>query len=258
MNVKTLVLTGYGINCDYETEYAFKQAGSEVERVHINELIEGKKRLEGYQIFAIPGGFSYADNLGGGKVVALKLRNNLDSQIQQFIADEKLIIGICNGFQVLMKYPMLPTSGEQTFTLTHNDSARLEDRWVYLKFEKESPCIWTKGIDKMYLPVRHGEGKFLPKDAAILGEMYKNNQVVARYADEKGSLNPPYPLNPNGSVDGIAAFCDKSGRIFGIMPHPEAYTHRTNHPRWTREEVPDGEGLKIFKNAVEWAEEKLS
>lgn len=255
---KVLVLSGYGINCEYETEHAFKLAGAEPERVHINRLINGEKKLDNYQILALPGGFSYADNLGGGKVLTIKMRNNLDDQVQQFIADKKPIIGICNGFQVLMKYPLLPTAGEQTFTLTHNDSARLEDRWVYLKVEEKSPCIWTKGIKNVYLPVRHGEGKFMPKGKSILDEMYANNQIVMRYCDENGNLNPPYPFNPNGSVDGVAAFCDKSGLIFGLMPHPEAFTHRTNHPRWTREEVPEeGAGVKMFRNAVEFVEEKL-
>ncbi|MFH1424651.1 MAG: phosphoribosylformylglycinamidine synthase I [archaeon] len=257
MDVKALILTGYGINCDYETQHVFELAGAEAEKVHINELINGAKKLEDYQILALPGGFSFADNLGGGKVLMLKMKNNLDEQIQQFVSDQKLIIGICNGFQVLMKYPLLPTPDEQSFTLTHNDSARLEDRWTYLKVEQDSPCIWTKGIEKMYLPVRHGEGKFVPKDDSVLKEMQKNKQLVMRYTDSEGNLNPPYPFNPNGSVDGIAGFCGKSGRIFGLMPHPEAFIHRTNHPRWTREDVKEPEGIKIFKNAVEYAEKQL-
>lgn len=257
--VRVLILVGYGINCDYETEHAFKMNGAETEKVHVNELISRKKNLEDYHILAIPGGFSYADDIAAGKVLANKMRTNISDQVEKFVEDEKLIIGVCNGFQVMMKYSMLPEfNSSQNATLSWNDSGRFEDRWVYLKVNEKSPCIWTKGIKSLYLPVRHAEGKFIPRGDGILTDLHEKNRVVAQYVDENGNLNPRYPLNPNGSVDDIAGICDDTGRIFGIMPHPEAYLYKTNHPRWTRENVPEeGMGVQVFRNAVEYVKEKL-
>lgn len=251
MQVKTLIMTGYGINCDYETEHAFKLAGSLTEKVHVNDLISGRKNLENYHILAIPGGFSYADDVGAGKILANRLRMNIGNQISKFVQDGKLVIGICNGFQVMVKYPLLSKLGEtQDLTLTFNDSGRFEDRWVYMKANPKSKCIWTKGIDKLYLPVRHGEGKLIAKSPDVLDDA----KIALCYTDEKGNNNPPYPYNPNGSPNGIAGICDKTGRIFGLMPHPEAHLYKTNHPRWTREQLPtEGAGLQVFRNAVEYA-----
>ncbi len=261
MTPKALILTGYGINCDMETRHAFKLAGAEAERVHLTDLIGGTRNLSDFHILALPGGFSFGDDIASGKVLANMIKYNLGGQVREFINAGKLIIGICNGFQAMVKMGLLPAFGgdysTQDVTLTFNDSGRFEDRWVHLKSNKSSKCVFTKGIGSIYLPVRHGEGKFVAKNQQILTRLKKNNQVVFRYVDNEG--NPGgYPHNPNGSEDNIAAICDETGRVFGIMPHPEAFQHRTNHPAWTREELPEeGAGIAIFRNAVEYIEKRL-
>ncbi|OIO41653.1 phosphoribosylformylglycinamidine synthase I [Candidatus Pacearchaeota archaeon CG1_02_31_27] len=253
MKVKVLILYGYGINCDNETQFGFGLAGAEAEKVHINQLISGEKGLRDYQILAIPGGFSFGDDIGAGKVLATKIKYNLAEEFQEFINEEKLIIGICNGFQVLVKLGILPGFDKnytnQDVTLTFNNSGRFEDRWVWLKINQKSPCIFTKGIEKLYLPVRHGEGKFVSKNEIIRERLIAQNQIVVHYADDRGNLSD-YPWNPNGSELNIAGICDETGRIFGLMPHPESFLFPQNHPRWTRMKIKEGEGLKIFKNAV--------
>ncbi len=262
-NPKALILIAAGINCDKETAYAFEQVGAISERVHINDLILGFRSLKEYQILVLPGGFSFGDDIASGKVLANKLKYKLGKEIESFIEEQKLILGICNGFQVMVKLGLLPAlNGEfhkQQVTLTFNDSGRFEDRWVYLKINRESPCIFTKGIDKhIYLPVRHAEGKFIPANEQILGLLNEKKQIVAQYVDEKGRFGA-YPVNPNGSIGHIAGICDETGRIFGLMPHPEAYIRKTQHPRWTREELPEeGDGLDIFRNAVEYAKENFT
>lgn len=257
---KICVLTGFGINCDNETAHAFNLAGGESEKVHINDLINGKKSLLEFHILAFPGGFSYGDDIASGKVFASKFKTHLWGDLKKFIDFGKLIIGICNGFQILVKMGLLPDSnGVQTVTLSHNDSGKFEDRWVNLSINKKSVCVFTKGLDKLYLPVRHGEGKFITLDLTVLKNLEKNNQIVLSYSDIKGNLAKNYPENPNGSVNCIAGICDASGRIFGLMPHPEAFIHPTNHPRWTRQKslLKEGEGLIIFKNAINYAKTKL-
>jgi len=259
MKPRVLILTGYGINCDYETEYAFSMrgVGAKAERVHVNDLIEpGGKSLKDYDILTVPGGFSYGDDIAAGKVLANKLIHNLREQLQQFIVDGKLVIGICNGFQVLVRMGLLPALdgryGDQQVTLTYNDSNKFEDRWVYLAINPESRCIFTKGIDRMYLPIRHGEGKLVTVSAEMLSRLHAGGHVAVQYVDKNGRLDG-YPNNPNGSQDSIAGLCDGTGRIFGLMPHPEAYLFPTNHPRWTRERVPrEGMGVAIFRNAVKY------
>jgi phosphoribosylformylglycinamidine synthase I len=256
MRPKALVLYGYGINCDYETQYAFERAGADAARVHINELISGDHRLEEYQILSLPGGFSFADDIGAGKVFANRFKYNLEEPLQRFIRDDKLVIGICNGFQTMTKMGILPgLDGDyrtQLTTVTYNDSGRFEDRWVYLTVF-DSSCVFTRGIERLYFPVRHGEGKFIPKDDHVLHRLYENKQVVLKYCDINGDVHAGYPWNPNGSVDAIAGICDETGKIFGLMPHPEGYLFRTNHPRWTREHLPEeGLGLQVFKNAVSY------
>lgn len=260
---RVLVLTGYGVNCDGETRTAFEMAGAEAERVHINDLISGAKKLSDYQILAFPGGFSYGDDIGSGKVLAVKSKVNLGEQILSFIEDDKLIIGICNGFQVMAKYGLLadPDTDYRTsrVTVTFNDSNRFEDRWVYLAGDGDK-CVWTRGIERLYLPVAHGEGKFytLPERLSAIEE---SGQVVFRYTDpDFGPARGEYPLNPNGSLNDVAGICDPTGRLLGMMPHPERFLHFTNHPRWTRikeellregEVVPEeGDGLQVFKNGV--------
>ncbi|MBI3587762.1 phosphoribosylformylglycinamidine synthase I [Candidatus Micrarchaeota archaeon] len=253
--VRACVLYGFGINCDCETQHAFQSAGAFAERIHVNDLISGGRKLSEFDILAFPGGFSFGDDLGSGKVLGNKFKFNLKGELAQFVADGKLVIGICNGFQSLVKMGLLPgLEGDyftQRATLTFNDSGKFEDRWVHLKLNPSSKCVWTRGIEGLYLPVRHGEGKFVAGDS-VLDELERNGQVVAQYVNASGGI-AGYPLNPNGSLRSIAGVCDPEGRIFGLMPHPEAYNHPTNHPRWTRGGVRGVEkhlGLKVFANAV--------
>ena len=257
MKPKTLILYGYGINCDNETQYGFELAGADTEKVHINELINKEKKLEDYQILALPGGFSFGDDISAGRVLANKFKYNLQKELDDFINKGKLIIGICNGFQAMVKLGVLPNlegrSKKEDVTLTFNDSGRFEDRWVYLKINQKSRCIWTKGIKNLYLPIRHGEGKFISKNKEIREKLRKSGQVVLQYSSEIGNPTSDYPFNPNGSEDNIAGICDTTGRIFGIMPHPEGFLFPQSHPRWTREKIKKGEGIKIFKNAVEFS-----
>jgi phosphoribosylformylglycinamidine synthase len=255
MKARALVLTGFGINCDYETEFAFVQSGAAAKRVHINDVIENPDLLTGYNILVVPGGFSFGDDIASGKVFANKIKYNLREEVLEFVNGEKLVIGICNGFQAMVKMGLLPFLERklvQQTTLTFNDSGRFEDRWVHLKINK-SPCVFTKGMEKMYLPVRHGEGKFIA-DENVIRRLRSSGCIVAEYVDENGN-HAGYPWNPNGSMEDIAAICDPTGRIFGLMPHPEAHVHRTNHPRWTRGET-DPWGRTVFENAVKWIEEK--
>jgi len=262
---RAAVLTGYGINCDWETRYAFELAGADAERVHVNDLISGQKKLSDYQIMAFPGGFSYGDDIASGKILAVKAKVNLGEEILRFIQDGKLIIGICNGFQAMAKSGMLADPGgdylTQRVTITINDSSRFEDRWVHLTGANQK-CVWTKGVDSIYLPVAHGEGKFFTTPER-LSAIENSGQVVYRYSTP--GLQPAqgkYPDNPNGSLNDIAAICDPTGRLFGIMPHPERFQHFTNHPHWPamrekmkREGKPppqEGDGMKIFRNGVKY------
>jgi phosphoribosylformylglycinamidine synthase I len=246
--VKTLMLHAPGTNCDGETAFAFEQAGAQVDAAHVNELIRHQKLLSDYQIMVIPGGFTYGDDISAGKILANELRLKLGDEIRRFVADGRLILGICNGFQVLVKAGILAAltaEDKQPLTLAGNDSGRFECRWVNLRANGNSPCIFTHGISEMYLPVAHGEGKILAEPATL--------NVVLYYADEMGNINAGYPHNPNGSVDNIAGICDDSGRVFALMPHPERFIRWTQHPRWTREPYKErGDGFRIFSNAVEW------
>ena len=263
VTVRALILTGFGINCDAETAHAFERAGAAAERVHLNDLAQDPQRLDAFHILAIPGGFSFGDDVASGRILANRLRYRLGDPIKRFINDGKLAIGICNGFQVMVKMGILPMfDGEfrQETTLTHNNSARFEDRWVNLAVDNADKCPWLAGMDRFELPVRHGEGKFLAQDDAVLQRLHAGGQVVLRYCQRDGQpANGSYPANPNGSVDDIAGICDPTGRVFGLMPHPEAYTDRTHHPRWTREELPEeGAGLQMFRNAVAYARTRRS
>lgn len=251
------MLAGFGINCDYETAAAFEQAGARADRVHLNDLIAAPARLSEYQILAIPGGFSFGDDVASGKILANRIRYRLGDALNRFVDDGNLAIGICNGFQVMVKMGLLPRftpEFTQSVTLTHNDSGRFEDRWVQLRVERETPCIWLQGLDSLELPVRHGEGKFIPADDTVLQRLAAGNQAALRYASPDGALaGGVYPANPNGSTSDIAGICDPSGRILGLMPHPEAYVIRTQHPQWTRRSLPeDGAGLSLFRNAVDY------
>ena len=250
--VRTLVLRAPGTNCDAETVFAFEQAGAVVSLVHVNQLIRGEQRLSDYQIMAIPGGFTYGDDIAAGKVLANELRLKLGEEIPSFVKAGGLILGICNGFQALAKAGILPepaNGNSPLLTLATNDSGKFECRWVHLKVNRESPCVFTTGIDSMYLPVAHGEGKVVA-DPEILPKL----NVVLYYTDENGDSQAGYPHNPNGSVKNIAGICDDSGRIFALMPHPERHIRGTQHPQWTRHGAKKyGDGFQIFVNAVNWA-----
>ena len=252
---RTIVLTGFGINCDYETENAFRSCGATVDKVHVNDIIATPTMLDNFQIMAVPGGFSFGDDLGSGKVLANKLKHRVGDAFRSFLERDTLVIGICNGFQVLARLDVFPDkSGESAgkVSLTFNDSGRFEDRWVEMKANPESPCVFTREIDRIEMPVRHGEGKFVVDSPEILELMEKGNMVALRYTAKDGG-KASYPDNPNGSVNDIAGICDSSGRVFGLMPHPEAHVTRYHHPHWTRREMPeDGAGLKIFANAVSY------
>ena len=276
MTVKSLVITGYGINCEYETAYANQLAGAEPTIAHINDVIAGQYRLEDYQILNFPGGWSFGDDLGSGKVFVNKLQyaktptGPLADQILQFIADGKLVIGICNGFQILVKMGLLPALDKdyktQSCTLFFNDHG-FRDSWVKLKVNPQSRCIFTKGIDMLDAPIRHGEGKFIPESRQLLDRLARNGQVVMQYVDRFGRPTQEFPANPNGSTDAIAGICDETGRVFGLMPHPEAFNHMTNHPHYTRMKAEaarkkqllkeEGNGIQVWRNAVEYAAKNL-
>lgn len=259
--VKVIVIRTAGTNCDKETAWAFKKAGAETDLVHINELTRKEKSLDSYQIMAIPGGFTYGDDIASGKILANELKFKIDSEIERFVRNGKLIIGICNGFQVLVKAGLLPNlaGNFETIesTLTLNDSDKFEDRWIRLK-KVGNRCIWTKGMDSMIeLPVAHGEGKFIPLNKLILKQIKDKGLIAFEYVDKAGK-RAGYPSCPNGSVENIAGICDTTGRIFGLMPHPERHISPYQHPNWTRNKKrSDGDGFAIFKNGVSYAEKYL-
>jgi len=262
--VKAIILTGNGTNCEMEMAHACKLAGADrYDIVHISQLLFGEKRLSDYNFLNLPGGFLDGDDLGSAKAGANRFlhariagaNEMLIEELLKFINAGGLILGVCNGFQLMVKLGLLPAlSGNftrQSATLTFNDSGRFEDRWVYLRANAKSPCVFTKELDTVYYPVRHGEGKFVPESNTILEQIERKNLTVFQYCNADGSVMMDYPANPNGSVRAIAGICNESGRLFGLMPHPEAFLHRTNHPRWTREDLPEeGQGLAVFKNAV--------
>jgi phosphoribosylformylglycinamidine synthase len=271
--VRAVVISGNGTNCEREVANACRLAGAEVvDIVHVAELLSGRARLDDYHFLNLAGGFLDGDDLGSAKAGANRLSHaavknseeTLSDQLHRFIADGKLIMGVCNGFQLMTKMGLLPALGgdykRQSATLTFNDGGRFEDRWCYLKVDQESPCVFTHGLAGLYLPVRHGEGKFIVENDSVLQEIEAKHLAVVKYSDpEYQSPVMEYPLNPNGSVAAIAGVCDESGRLFGLMPHPEAYVHRTHHPRWTREpELPEeGMGLFLYNNAVNYIRKEL-
>lgn len=249
MKPKTLIIRTAGINCDKETEFAFCLAGAEPELKHIN-YIKQKSDLSSYQILCIPGGFSYGDDLGAGKIFSLEFICWLRESLQAFIDRGGLILGICNGFQVLVKTGILPdVDFIQKVTLTNNDSNRFEDRWVHLKVT--STNVWLKGLNGLIsLPVAHGEGKFYA-ERAILDKIETNSQVALRYVDSAGNELSGYPFNPNGSLNDIAGISDSSGRVLGLMPHPERFIFKHHWPFWRRKDLSP-QGLEFFKNAVNY------
>ncbi len=249
--VRVCVLRTAGTNCDYETAYAFEKAGARVERLHVNRLAEKPAALDRFHILALPGGFSYGDDIASGKVLANELRHRLEEAIRRFQRDGRLMIGICNGFQVLVKAGLLPglKDMQTQATLTNNDRGRFDDRWINLRAE-DSVCAFLRPGENLYLPIAHGEGKFVA-DKTVLAELRTRRMVVVRYAAPDYGPARGFPENPNGSLDDIAGICDPTGRIFGLMPHPERHVEPTHHPRWTREGLQaEGDGLKVFRNAV--------
>ncbi len=254
MAVNVLLLTGFGINAEKELGWAFEIAGGKVDIIHIEDVIEDKSMLDSYQIIGFPGGFSFGDHMGSGRVFANLVKSNFIDEIKRFIEKDKLIIGICNGFQIITKLGLVPDldeNFEQSVALVENDSAKYEDRWVWLKKDNDkSP--WLHGINRIYLPVRHGEGKLVTADQKVLERIKSSGSVALRYCAPDGA-EPVYPYNPNGAVDNIAGLINKKGNVFGLMPHPEAYISRQNHPRWT-EHIDNNEpmGLEIFKNGIKY------
>ena len=248
-----LVLRAPGANCDEEAVFAFEQAGARVERLHVNRLREQPRRLRAFQVLVLPGGFSYGDDVAAGKILATQLQHFLADAVREFRDAEKLILGICNGFQTLLKAGLLapPDEDGPLATLAHNASGKFEDRWVKLSVTPNR-CPFLKGMTGMAVPVAHGEGNFVCRKEWILKGLAQAGQVVLRYADPE-SQPARYPYNPNGSQDDVAGVCDATGRVLGLMPHPERHVLPTQHPNWAREGLkPEGDGMPLFRNAVEF------
>lgn len=251
--VKVLILTTSGTNCDSETLSAFEECKAQAEKAHINSLIANKDKIQQCDILALPGGFSYGDDISSGKILANEIKNKLSDAVRKFALSGKPIIGICNGFQILVKMGLLPDPElfEQTVSLSCNDSNKFECRWIYLKTQ-QTKCLWTKDLPSTIdLPIAHGEGKFTAKDGKILKDLENNGQIVFRYCSKEG-LKPSYPLDPNGSEEQIAAVCNKKGNILGIMPHPERFVFSFQHPLKKNMSGKYGWGKKIFQNAVDF------
>jgi phosphoribosylformylglycinamidine synthase len=268
---KILILRAPGTNCDEETCHAFQRAGGTPRQLHVNGLLEQPGILTDYQVLCIPGGFSYGDDVGAGKIFATQIRHHLADTLRGFRDVGKLILGICNGFQVLIKCGLLDTDDSQgpAATLAWNDSGRFIDCWVQLQVRQNGqPCVYLNGIERLYLPVAHAEGKFVTRDAATLDRLRQAGQLVLRYVSADDNPNGPQG-NPNGSMQDVAGMCDSTGRVFGLMPHPERHIDPTQHPNWTRRNAdPDqtgpnqtgpnqtgpaeGDGLQLFRNAVEY------
>lgn len=263
MKPRVIIFAGYGFNCEVETKFAFEQAGALAEVVHINDLIDGKKNLANYQIAVFPGGFSFGDDTGSGNAYAQKVKNHLWEEIKEFISKDKLVIGICNGFQVLVNLGLLPALdgkyGQREVALLNNNSARYLDRWVDLKVENDTP--WLKGIEQFSTAISHGEGRFFAPEQ-VLKQLNEKNLVALRYF--KGSVCQEQNLegNPNGALEDIAGVTDETKRIFGLMPHPERGMFFTQLPNWTyiKEELLRAgkplpvmaAGFQVFENGVKY------
>jgi phosphoribosylformylglycinamidine synthase len=263
---RALILTGYGINCDEETAFAFRRAGAEADIVHINDLIADRAMLGRYLIFAFPGGFSYGDDTGSGKALANRIKNNLLDEMRRFAERDTLMLGICNGFQVMANLGLVPSlngfTGRAEAALEHNRTFRYQCRWVDLAVEKKSPSVFLRGIERLHIPVAHGEGNFFAQED-VLRRIEQDGLVVMRYAKPDGSpARGEFPCNPNGSMNDIASICDRTGRITGMMPHPERgmfFTQRDDWPllrdrlaRGGNELPEESDGARIFRNAVEY------
>lgn len=258
---KVLIITGYGVNCEAESKHAWSLAGAEPILVHLNDLLDQPEQLEEFQAMMFIGGFSYGDHMTSGHVFSLRVKHHMQAHLQKFIDDGKLIMGVCNGFQVMTKMGLLPGLDGNYFepkvALMQNDCGTFQNFWCDIRFEETSPCVFTQGIGTLPLPIRHGEGKIFTLDDNVLAQMEEQGCVAARYVDEANQPTQNFPTNPNGSLNAIAGLCDPTGRIFGLMPHPEAYLFPENYPHWDQQkldgELPEnGLGLRLFKNAVDF------
>ncbi|HMO03740.1 MAG TPA: phosphoribosylformylglycinamidine synthase subunit PurQ [Kiritimatiellia bacterium] len=260
MNPPILIITGYGLNCEAESKFAWEQAGGKPDLLHVNDLLAAPDRLHRYAALMFIGGFSFGDHMTSGHVFAHRLRHHLQDELATFIEDGGLILGVCNGFQIMTKLGLVPGLGGESFkpsvALIQNDCGAFQNFWVRVRFEANSPCVFTKGLDAMDLPIRHGEGKLLPREKETLDALEAAGCVPCRYIDPAtGAPTQDFPHNPNGSVNAIAGLCDPSGRIFGLMPHPEAFLFPEQHPQWHvrprgTPAPARGAGLKLFENAV--------
>ncbi len=255
-----LVLRAAGTNCDAETAYAFQRFGAKAEVLHVNRLLAEPELLLRWHVFALPGGFAYGDDAGAGAVLACELGTVLAEPLQRFLDEGGLVLGICNGFQALVRLGLLPglsqPLGRQEASLTDNDSHKYEDRWVRLRIESRR-CVFVGDMPEPELPLAHGEGKLVPLDERVRHRLAEDDRVVFRYADERGRPTQRYPQNPNGSTDAIAGLTDRTGRVLGLMPHPERALFGYHHPDWTRASEggvpPDlGPGAPLFQNACDW------
>jgi phosphoribosylformylglycinamidine synthase I len=248
---RILILRTPGTNCDAETAHAFELAGGAAQVLHINRMLDSPRLAAEYQVLCIPGGFSYGDDVAAGRILGNQIRHHFADAMHEFREAGKLILGICNGFQVLIKSGLLDVddAAGPFASLTWNDSGKFMDRWVGLRNVGQR-CVFLQGVSDLVLRITCAEGKFVTRDADSLARLEQNGQLVLRYADT-GRMQAPF--NPNGSVADVAGICDLSGRVFGLMPHPESYIDFTQHPQWTRlEERGEGQGLVIFRNAVRY------
>jgi phosphoribosylformylglycinamidine synthase len=259
--VQVLIITGYGLNCEAESRHAWERAGAEASLVHLHDLLEHPGQLHDHAALMFIGGFSYGDHMSSGHVFALRLRNRLRDDLQRFIDDGKLMLGVCNGFQIMIKLGLLPGLDgayfDQKLALMQNDCGTFQNFWVDLRFEPDSPCVFTRGLERMTLPIRHGEGKIFTPKKDVLAAVEEAGGAACRYVDpDSGKPTQAFPHNPNGSLNAIAGLTDRTGRLFGLMPHPEAFLFPWNHPRWDLRKagggaLPEhGDGLTIFRNAV--------
>ena len=261
MKPKILIITGYGVNCEAESSRAWELAGGSPVQVHLNDLLDNPAQMRDFRGLMFIGGFSYGDHMTSGHVFALRVKHHLREELQKFIDAGKIILGVCNGFQTMTKIGLLPGLNGEYFdpkvALMQNDCGTFQNFWVNLKFEVNSPCIFTKGLSGMPMPIRHGEGKIFTTDKAVIEQIEKLGCAAARYADGSGNATMDFPANPNGSLNAIAGLCDPTGRIFGLMPHPEAYLFPENHPNWDVQKLngtlpAQGLGLKLFENGVRY------
>jgi phosphoribosylformylglycinamidine synthase len=244
---RVIILRAPGANCDAETHFAFETAGGQPQRLHVNRLRENPALLRDYQILAVPGGFTYGDDVAAGKILGNQLAHFLGEELRKFRDREKLILGICNGFQAILKAGLLvpPDEDGPVATLAHNESGSFSDRWIHLQATPGN-CPFLTGVSRLHLPIAHGEGRFVCRSEWQLAGLQQTGQVVLRYVDAQGRPGG----NPNGSQGDVAGLCDLTGRVMGLMPHPERHVLPTQHPRWTREGLGEPDGLAIFRNAV--------